>query len=155
MTFPNFQIYPPFSMAEPTITTTFTATTPDPLLEKIFHEIRQERNRQVKEEGFTPDMDDSGQPGRLAAASTCYGMHAAVSLATGENMEGLPEWWPFDLSWWKPKNARSSLVKALALMVAELEAVDRAVAREEFSRKASAVENPAPSPSIRDPEEYL
>ena len=34
--------------------------------------------------------------------------------------------WPWAASWWKPKNRRRDLVRAAALIVAEIERIDRA-----------------------------
>jgi hypothetical protein len=34
--------------------------------------------------------------------------------------------WPWDLKWWKPTTPRRDLVKAAALIVAEIERLDRA-----------------------------
>jgi len=33
--------------------------------------------------------------------------------------------WPWNMVWWKPKNYRRDLVKAAALLVAEIERLDR------------------------------
>lgn len=38
------------------------------------------------------------------------------------------EVWPWDESWWKPTNRRRDLVKAGALILAEIERLDRAEA---------------------------
>lgn len=34
--------------------------------------------------------------------------------------------WPWDWAWWKPKNPRRDLVRAAALIIAEIERLDRA-----------------------------
>lgn len=34
--------------------------------------------------------------------------------------------WPWDASWWKPRGARRDLVRAAALIIAEIERLDRA-----------------------------
>jgi hypothetical protein len=40
------------------------------------------------------------------------------------------EWlWPWSVQWWKPKDRRRDLVRAGALIVAEIERLDRAAAR--------------------------
>ncbi len=43
-----------------------------------------------------------------------------------ENADKPPRSWPWDASWWKPKDRRSDLVRAAALLVAEIERLDRA-----------------------------
>lgn len=37
----------------------------------------------------------------------------------------VPEGWPWDDVWWKPKDPRTNLVKAGALILAEIERMDR------------------------------
>jgi hypothetical protein len=37
----------------------------------------------------------------------------------------MPEMWPWSREWWKPRNSRRDLVRAAALIVAEIERVDR------------------------------
>ena len=41
----------------------------------------------------------------------------------------LRRWWPWSLDWWKPKDPRRDLVRAGALIVAEIERLDRQPAR--------------------------
>jgi len=36
-----------------------------------------------------------------------------------------PRGWPWAKSWWKPASLRRSLVKAAALLIAEIERIDR------------------------------
>ncbi|GAG33310.1 unnamed protein product, partial [marine sediment metagenome] len=48
----------------------------------------------------------------------------------GDGIQGpYPEIWPWDPSWWKPTDERRNLEKAGALIVAELERLDRLEAR--------------------------
>ena len=37
-----------------------------------------------------------------------------------------PSYWPWEPRWWKPKNPRRDLVRAAALLIAEIERLDRA-----------------------------
>jgi hypothetical protein len=39
---------------------------------------------------------------------------------------GVPKMWPWARQWWKPTGARRDLVKAAALLLAEIERIDRA-----------------------------
>lgn len=83
-------------------------------------DVRVERARQIAEEGWTPEHDDAHDDGVLARAGACYAMDALSDWhveAPGE--------WPFDSQWWKPTTARRDLVKAAALIVAEIERLDR------------------------------
>jgi hypothetical protein len=95
-------------------------------LERIINEVVKERVRQVQEEGYSFEVDDHGQPGRLAGAAASYSVHSAYVLATGNtSVPGVPEWWPFSKEHWKPKDVRSNLIRAIALNLAEIEKIDR------------------------------
>lgn len=98
------------------------------LLEEILGEVKQERLRQINKEGYTQSVDDNGEPGRLAAAGACYAIRSAFELSQGSGsvLDGkVPIWWPFDPSSWKPKDVRSNLIRAMALLSAELEKMQR------------------------------
>ena len=83
-----------------------------------------ERQRQIKKEGWTRAHDDEHADGSLAAAAACYAI-VSVPSRRGEVPVAL---WPrsWAPSWWKPSNPRRNLVKAAALILAELERIDRA-----------------------------
>ncbi|ONC97004.1 hypothetical protein AQ925_06630 [Burkholderia pseudomallei] len=81
-----------------------------------------ERRRQVEAEGWTPGHDDQYQHGVIALAAACYAANAGgVAWA-----DPLPSFWPWMHNWWKPTTPRRDLVKAGALILAELERLDRA-----------------------------
>lgn len=94
--------------------------------------IGAERIRQITVEGFTPDHDDQHSDGALARAGACYAMNAGKA-ASYEDRHGIrmqpadyanspmPADWPWALSWWKPKTQTQDLIRAGALIVAELE----------------------------------
>ncbi|SUU02078.1 Uncharacterised protein [Acinetobacter baumannii] len=44
--------------------------------------------------------------------------------------EEAPEYWPWDDCYWKPKSPRQDLVRAAALLIAEIERLDREVKAE-------------------------
>lgn len=77
--------------------------------------IAAERQRQVSEEGWTPDHDATHTAGELAMAAACYAWYG-----TGG---GRPvARWPWDERWWKPEGGPvRNLVKAGALIAAELD----------------------------------
>lgn len=87
-------------------------------------EIEAERRRQIDEEGWTPEHDDQHTKGQLGLAACMY---AAVASWPRFEFEQSPWWdmWPWDLKWWKPSTPRRNLVKAGALIVAEIERLDR------------------------------
>jgi hypothetical protein len=86
----------------------------------VVNEIIAERERQKSAEGWTPEHDDEHSDGSLAMAAACYaGDRRKWNKAAPVN-------WPWGDDWWKPKNPRRDLVRAAALIVAEIERLDRA-----------------------------
>ncbi len=91
-------------------------------------EIAAERRRQIEVEGFTAEHDDRHDEGEIAAAAASYAINAADQLhpyTQGDGCNAKPDWWPWDEQWWKPKDPRSDLVRAGALILAEIERIDR------------------------------
>jgi len=94
-------------------------------MRNAIEDIIAERKRQKREERFDEAHDDDHANGELAAAAGCYALHAHDDLSKCRYPDG-PAWWPFDGKWWKPKTPRQNLVRAAALIVAEIERLDRA-----------------------------
>ena len=103
--------------------------------------IAAERARQIAVEGWDIGHDDEHEDGQLADAAACYaampdsrhvkplGSFDTVSLTPDpDRCFRSPVLWPWDSCWWKPTpNDRvRELVKAGALIVAEIERVQRA-----------------------------
>ncbi|PDT80597.1 hypothetical protein [Sinorhizobium sp. BJ1] len=89
---------------------------------KAFLDVGAERRRQIEAEGFDYQHDDAHNKGELAFAGIAYLM-AAV------NPNAAYAWWPWSLDWFKPGSIRRMLVKAAALIIAEIERRDRAEIR--------------------------
>lgn len=95
-------------------------------------DVLAERQRQVTTEGWTPEHDDKYEHGQLAGAASCYARHVNsrgwVFHSDPDNYRQEPEStnWPWHHDWWKPTNPRRDLVKAGALILAEIERLDRA-----------------------------
>jgi hypothetical protein len=89
--------------------------------------IALERHRQVTKEGWTPAHDDGHDEGELAFAAACYALeaNAGSNLFDRSRQDALRELWPFNAHWWKPKDRRSDLVRAGALIAAEIDRLDR------------------------------
>jgi hypothetical protein len=85
--------------------------------------IAAERERQVTEEGWTPEHDDTHQLGELVDAAVCYARCPLGAGWRGPNYS--PEFWPWDPSWWKPASDLDNLVKAGALIAAEIDRLRR------------------------------
>ncbi len=89
-----------------------------------------ERTRQILDEGWTPEHDDAHTDGQLAQAGACYPHEAARAARTDPRRDGAPLSWPWGRGWWKPKDRRRDLVRAAALIIAEIERIDRITARD-------------------------
>lgn len=98
-------------------------------------DIELERARQQLVEGWTPEHDDTHDNGELAYAAVVYARHATDAGGAGEALMrdarriGAPQDWPWSLDWYKPSDRRRDLVKAGALIVAEIERLDRLEAK--------------------------
>lgn len=96
-------------------------------LSEAARDVLAERRRQVEGEGWTAEHDDRHNERELGLAAACYA--SAVSPTHLDPKWSLPRavrLWPWDEAWWKPSSYRRNLVKAGALIVAEIERLDRA-----------------------------
>lgn len=88
-------------------------------LSNAVQSVISERQRQQSVEGWTPEHDDEHTEGEMAEAAACYAMFANNQ---GFSVQGL---WPWAREWWKQSGQRRDLVKAGALILAEIERIDR------------------------------
>lgn len=91
-------------------------------------------------EGFDSRHDAGHMAGELALAGAVYAAHHAnasmLEQRAHPHFEALLRHsemfvrhsWPWGSSWWKPKGNRHDLVKAAALILAEIDRLDRAAA---------------------------
>ncbi len=87
----------------------------------ILHDIALERAEQI-DMGYTQEHDDEETMCQLAIAAACY---ATSSPYLGSETIQYP-WEPES---WKPGTYRDNLIKAAALIVAEIERLDRIAAK--------------------------
>ena len=90
-------------------------------------DVLSERMRQIFNEGFESAHDDTHNQFDLAEAANSYiqfahHMYVNKSLYRAQFM---PKSWPWHSSWWKPKDPRRDLVRAAALIIAEIDRLDR------------------------------
>lgn len=92
-------------------------------------DIAAERRRQIEVEGWTPEHDDEHERAEMACAAACYalsGTSADEAIYIHGRWKDIRDlFWPWSRDWWKPKDRRRNLVKAGALIVAEIERLDR------------------------------
>lgn len=101
-------------------------------LPKAAIDVIEERQRQRDDEGWTEEHDDQHIRGELGAAAACY------AVPSRERMHAFNLFWPVSWakSWFKPSGAhddlnarRRDLVKSGALVIAEIERIDRILGR--------------------------
>jgi hypothetical protein len=97
-------------------------------------DVLRERARQIDVEHWTPAHDDEHGNRELAEAARSYVEHyVGRQWLIHAYTDGLdryragpsPDDWPWDERWWKPKEPRRDLVRAAALLIAEIERMDR------------------------------
>ena len=129
--------YAPEVDATPVGTNLFTATQAEAMvrhmaegmpLSTAISDIANERQRQIDLLGWTPEHDDMhDRDNALSRAAACY----AVAGLGGSgpfwvtHLQVPQQIWPYRWEW-KPKDRRTNLVRAAALIVAEIERLDRA-----------------------------
>ena len=105
---------------------------------QAIRDVGAERRRHVEVEGFDYAHDDAHIRGEMAAAAACYATNASIasrfeadgSIAS-DQIEAAharceaPPGWPWAWRWWKPRSRRFALVRAAALIMAEIERLDR------------------------------
>lgn len=102
-------------------------------------DVLAERRRQVEVEGWTPQHDDMHGGAELAFAASTYALAATLtdeqrasvtSPCSLDNNATLRRIWPWERTWWKPKSRRQDLVRAGALIIAEVARIDRQPTRQ-------------------------
>ncbi|MFC3859431.1 hypothetical protein ACFOPQ_01400 [Deinococcus antarcticus] len=103
----------------------------EPPARDILREVLSERTRQVSH-GFDSKHDDLHTSGELALAAAGYAINTSldsvlydVTVQVPTSSFTMPVNWPFPPEWFKPTNRRRDLIKAMALIVAEVERLDR------------------------------
>lgn len=90
---------------------------------RVVAEIAAERRRQVEQEGWAPRHDDQHTNGALVRAAASYALGKRAVTNIGGQAVNI---WPWEEYWFKPTSRRRDLIKASALIVAEIERLDRA-----------------------------
>lgn len=103
--------------------------------------LAKERMRQITVEGWSTEHDDKHTECELSTAAACYALahlprgfkltKAAMRSPTIRHREENdarrvpPHSWPWSGEWWKPKSPHRNLVRAGALILAELARIQR------------------------------
>jgi len=93
--------------------------------------ITEERQRQISQEGWTPNHDDKMRHGQIAEAALTYIETHLIRENFNEDKVAVRiadvagDRWPWAEQWFKPKNSIHDLVKAGALIAAEIDRLQR------------------------------
>lgn len=101
---------------------------------QALHAVMEERHRQMMVEGWTAKHDDEHRGGSMARAAAAYALAGSSDgrivgdELTPSILERIWHSTGWARRWWKPKDRRRNLVRAAALLLAEIERMDRASA---------------------------
>ena len=88
-------------------------------MDQVLGEVRIERRRQIEKKGWNETHDDEHDDGALAQAAAAY------AYADTSEEHALAELWPWDEKYFRQEGHRENCIKALALLCAEVERIDR------------------------------
>lgn len=99
----------------------------------VMTEVLSERARQIVIKGHNRTADDRYDAGELVEAACSYALASNYATINGQDeFKGAPLGrdsdliiWPWNQEAWKPDTRRRMLVKAMALLVAEVERIER------------------------------
>lgn len=100
----------------------------------VIDEIAAERHRQIETEGWSAEHDDEHGNAEMSRAAAAYALSASLIGYPADPFQhrirtAIDIVWPWSWEWFKPKNVRRDLIRAAALLVAEIERLDRQEAR--------------------------
>ncbi|MFW1838616.1 hypothetical protein ACG9XS_08595 [Acinetobacter gyllenbergii] len=105
-------------------------------LSKAINDVLAERERQINVKGYSNDLDDLYEQNQLPRAASGYVDHVVgrswVFYDYGPEAyqdDDVPEFWPWADDFWNPKSPRDDLVRATAILIAEIERLDRKEAK--------------------------
>lgn len=94
---------------------------------QALRDVKAERRRQISVEGWSPQHDDEHDTGEMALAAACYAVSAAQPDEHNRQI-AFARYWRWGEKWWKPRSPREDLIRAGALILAEIERLDRSTA---------------------------
>jgi hypothetical protein len=120
------------NMLKPTYLPNLAASPTPPVqpdLTAAARDVLAERQRQISTKGWTPEHDDKHNDGSLSVAAACYALtNVACARPSALSTRYLATWVGWGAGWFKPFNRRRDLIKAGALILAEIERLDRLTA---------------------------
>ena len=99
-------------------------------MKRAIDDVKSERSRQIVAEGFSNEHDDGHTEGELLGAAAAYCIESLLCILpedekTSEGLKGISKvLWPWE-GGAKTSSYRRNLIKAAALLIAEVERIDR------------------------------
>jgi hypothetical protein len=93
--------------------------------------IAAERQRQIDQEGWSAEHDAQHAKGDLAIAAACYALDGISPLERLAFFPRVPVIWPWHPDLWKPTDRIMDLVKAGALIAAEIDRLEQEATHED------------------------
>lgn len=95
--------------------------------DRALRDVVMERWRQINDEGYDAIHDSEHGREQLAVAGAMYVMLPIISVAMTKDdaVTFLSRFWRFEPESFKPKTRRKDLVRAAALIIAEIDRIDR------------------------------
>lgn len=106
----------------------------------------RERRRQIQHHRWTAEHDDQEDPGNLVRGACAFLEHARLQITTGTGSQSVPPvQWPWGAESWKaPLSPEDAMVKAMALIAAEFDRMQREAAREKLAARGLPPDTKAP-----------
>ena len=102
-----------------------------PEMTEASHALLRERKRQIEKEGWLPNHDDEHDRNELGYAASCYADPSFIN--DGDLNYAPPKDWPWEDGSWKPKTYKENLIRAGALILAELDRLNRLEESERYN----------------------
>jgi hypothetical protein len=114
-----------YTIADVVLTTAPTAVDRTAVIEEVI----AERGRQIAK-GYDADHDDAHYDGSIATAAAVYALHPfawhlVITEGSKRRLLSLADFWPWEWSQFEPADERRNLVRSAAMIIAEIERLDR------------------------------
>lgn len=93
---------------------------------RVLLDVANEREHQIIDNGWTPEKDDAYFNGQLTAGGIACALLAGVPDMGKDQVDLAQAMWPFPPDKLKDKGRRQNLIRGIAMLVAEVEKIDRA-----------------------------
>lgn len=98
-------------------------------MSNAINDVILERRHQVEDLRYNTAHDDQHDQKEIARAAGGYVHHYIYRTGVPGSVyqaDPMPPTWPWDEIYWNPQTPREDLVRAAALIIAEIERIDRA-----------------------------